>query len=144
MKTRILALLLFTLPASVLAQSTSPTKAPRQAAIDVVTAFIKGTDTRNVEQVDATWKPEAVLFAATPNGALVVSKTDFLTSLGEDKIGGQDRSLEIKMVDVTDGTTAVVHAIAAGPTARFSHYITLMEDNEKWIITGIQISMTPL
>ncbi len=112
---------------------------------DAIHLFVKGADQRDLKKIESVLHPQ---FRAVVNrlfgsaDVTVMNRALYLDLLKQEKIGGDDRTIKIKSIDL-EGNNAVVKATFLGKETRFDTYIQLVKDTEgKWWLVSDMPSIT--
>lgn len=108
---------------------------------NVVKQFVQGADQRMVEQVGSVLDDNfrAVVNRAFGNDQLMlIPKPVYLDMMRQGKVGGDSRTIEFLLTDITRNN-ALVKARLTGKATVFTTYISLVRNKEnQWLIVSDQ------
>jgi hypothetical protein len=102
---------------------------------EVIEAYAKGADTRNLDALDTSFHDHFRVVAMTPEGVRNLDKQTYLQLIRDEKIGGVDRSLDIEWI-TADGDTARAEVTLSTPKAVFHDDLALIRDSGTWQIVN--------
>lgn len=106
----------------------------------IIQDYTQGADTRDVKRVASALHPTSVQYVKPPQGLLTLDRDEYLKLLESGKIGGEDRTLDIRAIDVAGGNVAMATVEIEG-AMRFLQYISLVKTENGWQIVSILTSV---
>jgi hypothetical protein len=103
--------------------------------LDTLKNYALGADTQNVALLEEVFHETFRVVALTKDGIRALDKKSYLALIGEGKIGGNARSLEVleTRVDQTIGTAKL---ILRGNQTTFHDHLTLIHESGRWSIVS--------
>jgi|GEM_PF-2158062 len=106
-----------------------------QEIIQVIHNYAQGTETNNVSLIDQSFHPDFRVVALTEQGVRVIDKKSYLSLLGAKKIGGQQRTLLIKQLNI-QSQTAQANVKLSGGKSVFNDKLQLLKQKGVWQIVN--------
>ena len=109
--------------------------AETDAVKQVIQDYVKGTDARNVDELQKILYPEGNYFSynAITNKASQMSNDQFLEKVKRGEKGGWERQLNISSIDVNDNT-AMAKVEITDARMKQHGYLTLVKQEGTWKI----------
>ena len=104
--------------------------------------FARGADQQDLELVSGAFHPDAKQHFMGANGFTALPMDNYLQLLGDGKIGGKPRTLDIQNIDV-NGSIASARVVMTGEENVFQYFLNLMKIDEGWkILHGVLAPIT--
>ncbi|MDA8019782.1 MAG: nuclear transport factor 2 family protein [Thermoanaerobaculia bacterium] len=111
--------------------------AERAAIQKVVEDFAGGADARDVDRIGRSLHAESRQYLPTSGGLRVFDREQYLGLISAGKIGGQQRKMTVRWVEVIEGYLATVGVELRGGGMVFLHHFGLMKVDDTWQILSI-------
>ncbi len=118
-------------------------QADQQAIHQVIKHYQSATFTRDIKTLDKAFHDDFRVVALTADGPKVLDKVTYMGLLEAGKIGGVERELEVKHIEIQD-KTAHAHIILSSQKAVFNDQLQLVFMDKGWQIVNNLTQVTPI
>ena len=107
-----------------------------------VLSYARGADQQDVSALDKVFHKDFQVLAITPEGVRKLDKATYLKLIEAKKIGGTPREAQIESTHV-DGPVAMVRLTLRSEKVVFHDHLTLLKENDHWVIVANVTRVTP-
>jgi hypothetical protein len=125
-----------------IAQSNLSIASNEQDIMQVIDNYVQGTEENNVSLIEQSFHPDFRVVALTEEGTRILDKQNYLNLLKAKKIGGTQRTLNIKQLNIQN-QFALVSLSLEGEKVIFNDQLQLVQLHGTWQIVNNLTQVTP-
>ena len=99
--------------------------------------FVKVVDEQSAEPLTSLLHPDLVHYVQLGDQLLTFGAADYIKMVADKKVGGKPRKMNILSISKGRNGMGEVKLHAVSETYDFMYYLTMVQQNDQWVIIGI-------